>query len=492
MQARRFPDARVLVSAGLPRENQLPKIALGQAKGALDVTGLVTRIRTTTSLVQPNGTFEIGCTFEGLKRAIPQLTETRSLNRVVVPENFVSISFDAGIQGSKMTEELQGPITRVSECTAVGPDGQPTREIVLTGENWGKLLVRHEIPAHLFTAFLQGDEEIVYREDRGAMLGGAVGRICERLFHAVFVEPLQPLQLALKQLFVIDIDESLFLGSAGELELDSVWTLNGRFWNALRGLADEPWNELFAYYDPAWIPQGPGDGLVEITAGHPLQTQAPRPAFVIRLRRRPFDRERWKALPTVEIRDDEILRQDVGLSDHERVNWVIVEPSSILRATAEEHLDYIDYQSQRFDEEDAERHGAHLFKRTTAYVDDEILEDPAEHKRLAAGEGVTYSRLDDRARRLWEWNAINHRLWSGVFVLAGRTDIRPGMRIRNQREVSSTFVKEESERRDYYVEQKIQDYRVASRRFLTHVAVTRGQPVDGFLTPHVDGKRRAA
>lgn len=488
MQARRFPDARVLVSAGLPRENQLPKIALGQAKGAIDISGLVTRIRTTTSLVQPNATFEIGCTFEGLQRAIPELAEKRSLNRVLVPENIVSISFDAGVTGSTMTEQLQGTITRVSECTAIGEGGQPMREIVLSGESWGKLLVRHEIPAHLFTAFLQGQEELVYREDKGAMLGGPVGTICQRLFDAVFVSPLQPLQLHLKDLFVIDIDQSLFEAAAGVLELDSVWTLNGRFWNALRGLADEPWNELFAYYDPAWVPQGPGDGL-RVILPEPTATGAPaaRPAFVIRLRRRPLDKERWKALPTIEIRDEEIVRPEVALSDHERVNWVIVEPSSLLRATAEEHLDYIDYQSQRFDQEDAERHCAHLLKRTTCYVDEEVLEDPAEHARLAAGTGVTYTRLDDRARRLWEWNAINHRLWSGVWVVAGRTDVRPGFRVRNQREASAYFVKEESERRDYYVEQMIQDFRVIGRRFFTHLAITRGQPVDGFLEPWVDG-----
>lgn len=491
MQRAHFPDARVLVAPGLPRENQLPKIALGQAKGAIDLSRLVTRVRTTKTLAQPNGTFEIGCTFEGLKKAVPELTDVRSLNRILVPENFVSISLDAGVQGSAMTEVMQGPITRVAECTGLSDRGEPQREIVLCGEDWGKLLVRHEIPAHLFTAFLQGQEELVYREEQGAVLGGTVGGICQRLFQAVFIEQTQPLQLELKKLFVIDIDKSLFETIAGEIEVDSIWTMQGRFWNALRGLADEPWNELYAYYDPAWVPQGPGDGLRVILPGEPGAPQ-PRPAFVIRLRHRPFDEARWKALPMREIPDAEILRAEMALADHERVNWVIVEPAAILRALAEEHLDYIDYQSQRFDEESAEAHGAQLLRQTTNYVDDELLKDPAEHARLARGEGVTYTRLDDRVRRLWEWNAINHRLWSGVWVVAGRPDLQIGQRIQNQQQPSPYFVHEESERRAYYLEQLVHDYRVVGRRFHSHLGLTRGQPVNAFLKPLVDGLRRAA
>jgi len=469
------PRCNVLVVPGLVRgaepgqENQLPQ-------QPVDLSSHLLRARTMKSLEGPNGTFELVFTFAGLDTASMPFggvtIDRRALSEVLVPENMVQVAFDQGIPGSEITTVMQGTITKVFAKTTIDASGRPRREIIVTGEDWGKLLVEHDLPVHLFTTFIQGGREPVERALKKLSVIGAVGRVCEDLFTSVFRDQLGDIPtftLGLRDLYAIDIEPELFDQARGYIYADGVWMRQGKFWNALRGLADEPWNELYADWDD----------LIR--------------KFVIRLRRRPFEPDLWEALPVRTVTDDELLYVETTLTDHERVNWVLVVPSGLIHSTTDQSLDFLTFLVRRFDREDAEAHGARLLKRQSAFVDypggrngATLLNDPEEQARLAGGSGRVFTNLDRRVRQLWDWFAINHRLRCGTWVCSGRPDIHIGERVANQREPSASFVNTEDARRTYYVEKVIHDY-VEGHHFFTHLALTRGMPLDEFILPAVDG-----
>lgn len=511
----RRPDVRVLLSPGLPRENTLPKAAVGGGLGAIDITAAVTRARTCKVLRSPNGTWEIGCTFAGLDELTAgALTDTRALSTAAVPQNLIDIAFSAGVPGSELQTVMQGPITSI-RAREVPTRRGPQRGITISGEDWGGLLVHHQIPAHQFTAYLQGHGELVTRAGFGALLQGPVGRVCKNAFEAIFVNRLQPLQLQFQKgrmlegpplpgavhdsdangLYLIDVDEGLFQPEAGNTIQGSIWHRQGSLWTALKGLADEPWNELFADYDPAYVRQGPGDGLERIPPGEGAATPAPH--FFVRLRHRPFDQRRWEQLETHVVADAELLFQEQSLADDERVNWILVELSQI-KANTEHDLNLASYMIRRFDQVDAERAGARLLRLATPYCDlpggrsgESLARDPDEQNRFMGGAGRLFELGDDRATRAWNMFAINHRLTRASWVIPLRPEIRIGHRVSNQREPSPWFVRQEATRRTHYVEQVVHDWVRGNERATTHLGLTRGMPLDEFLIPAVDGKAAA-
>lgn len=498
----RRPDVQVLLSPGLVRENRLPKAGVGGGLGAIDITPAVTRVRTCKGIGSPCGSWEIGVSFAGLDEITGgALSDKRSLSTLVVPGNFVSIAFDAGIPGSRMTTVMQGPVVRRPRRERLGERG-PQRDLTMRGEDWGGLLVHHQIPAHQFTASLQGAGELSFREDMGAFLQGTVGDVCKKAFDAIFVKRVGPLQLMFQKdrtgggdgLYLIDIDKGLFQPEAGNTIQGSIWHRQGSLWTALKGLADEPWNELYADYDPAYVRQGEGDGLERIEPGTGAAT--PEPHFAIRLRRRPFDKERWAVLPEHIIPDAELLHQDDDLSDCERVNWVLVELSQI-HANTEHDVNLMSYMIRRFDKVDAEISGARLLRLATPYCDlpggrsgESLARDPDEQIEFNAGRGRLWDLADDRATRAWNMFAINHRLAAASWVVPLRPELRIGHRASNQAAPSAWFVKEETERRTYYIEQVVHDWVRGAERATTHLGLTRGMPLGEFLTPAVDGKVR--
>ena len=488
------PVHQVLLSAGLPRENRLPKAAVGRGLGAIDISGLVKRIRTIKTIGQPNGTFELGLTFQSLKDAIPALTETRAMNMLAVPQNLCEISLGGGVKGRELTSVMQGVVTRVYERTALSEDGEPQREVVLAGEDWGNILANHELPAHHFSARIQGDVKRLYAEDtNGILLTGTCGDVNQRLYDAIFVKRTQALQLKTNQVFALDIDKSLFGAARGYIYQGDIWSRQGRFWTTLRSLADEPWNELSAQWNPEWVPQGPGDGLEIIPKlVAPSTEEGSQRKFVIRLRRRPFDKERWNALPTHTVTDDELRYHEAALADDERLNWIGVDPLHLMRVAGEQNLDFINYTYSRYDLDDAEAHGARRRRFPTAYGDmpsgrGTLLTDPQELENLAHGEGEAAKLYQDRVQFVWDAYNINHRLYRASWVVRGRPEIRVGDRVANQRDPSAYFVKEETERRVYYVETVVQDL-LEGHHYFTHLGLTRGQKLDTFVTPWVDGR----
>jgi len=415
---------------------------------------MVVRVRTSKALGSPIGTFEIGLTFRGLTEF-----NRSSLNKVLVPDNMVLIAFDKGTADSTLENVMEGYVTKVFERTTVSDSGKPEREIVVTGMDAGKFLARHEIPALAVSARLWGRGEEAARALVDAVIaGGTVREVATKVFH--LLSRLSQIKAATGGAIELFIDPSIDrLG--GYTVHENVWIRFGKFWNVLHGVVDWPWNELFADFQPA-------DSPYSFLGAE---------QFMVVLRRTPFDQEDWDKLPVTTIRDHELRYADTALSDDERVNLVYPVVAG-MAAVMDGSADALACLYSLFDSASMKAHGTQPFhdraSSTYANTSDDLKRNEQAQEQFMKGQGVIAELVKLRGKILWRWFSINHLLFKGSWVVKGDPHIHIGTRVENQREPSDYFVVEEGDRRQYYVEQVIQDFNVRARSYFTHLAVTRG------------------
>lgn len=428
---------------------------------AVDITPMVKRVRTRKDIGQPVGTFEIALTF----RSLDEFNRS-SLNKILVPDNLVLIAFDKGTRTSTLRNVMEGFVTRPFARTTVGNDGKPQREIICTGWDAGKFLVRHEIPPQAIMARLWGRDEEKAREALGAQLAaGTVTQLTKNTFR--LIADFSQIQAATQGAIGLFVDPSVER-MGGQAINEQIWLRYGKFWNLLRGVVDEPWNEIWADYDPMGIQFGPE-------------------RYVIIVRRKPFDEEDWRKLPVRVLRDHEIRYHDTALSDDERVNVIFPMIGGAL-STGDGFADQLAALYAISDADSMARHGTQPYqdRSESIYVNlpgpvGGLMDDEVEQEKLLAGGGDLQELLTRRGQALWDWYSPNHLLHKGSYIIMGDPDLKIGMRVQDQAEPSDYFVIEEGERRQYYLEQVIQDFVIASRSYTTHLAVTRGQPLGGLI-----------
>lgn len=503
----RRPRCQVLVGGGTAQEGTLATrreedTARGFFKATHDITPHVRRARTAKFLQSPAGVFELGLTFRDLDEI-----DAASLNQVLVPDNLVELKFDPGLPSTTLKTTMRGWIVAVRQKTTIGGNGRPNREVVVTGQDSGKFLLRHEIPGHLLTAFVMGDRELAHRLAKGITFGGTAGQILQTIFQKLLVD-LLPSPVVLREGIRLLTHPDLWpAGTPGRsadaltsyLSVTSVWERNGKFWNVFREYLDAPWNEAFgdyvddidaqfgAYKDSRTArDQEIEEELIAggVRAGAPVSgaiADARPPGYCVIARPQPFSKETWDRLPTTVVRDDELRLEDIRLSDDERINLVRVATSGKHAAASDYLHDAVIHQTVHFSKESMNRHGAQGLSPSTLYTDlDGGHQDAAAQRDLAAGRGSIADAVRGRARRLWDWYSVNDKLWKGTWVLAGNPGIRIGQRAANQSDASTFFTPGEYRRGCYYVERVVQDY-VDGSHFFTHLGLTRGQPLGGFV-----------
>lgn len=472
---RRAPSVEVIAGPGTAAETKITT--------KVPITSTVLRVRTTKALASPAGAFQVICSFE-----VPA-GQSLPLNQLLVPGNTVDIRLDAGLPDSTLETVMLGWITAVEESVQLDQRGRPMRNVVLTGQDMGKFFLRHDLPGHMLTGYIMGDKEITQRLDAGLFISGLVGDVLRKLFRSVF-ETLTPTPLQVLEEGQLLTDP--VLDGEGKdallswLSIDSIWTAHGKFWNTFRQYADLPWNEVFGDY----IPDPKESSLKDYKLERPKQTTTlgadGGAGYYLIARRVPFDQERWDALPTTQLFDDEIKMQRLRLSDDERVNLVLVQPFGRgTRIASDQPFEGACMRSLYWDKDSTQRHGTQSFITSTIYSDlgGTAHLDPTAQRQFSGGDGPITDPVRQRARLLWGWHSVNHRLRKGTLVVAGNPHIRIGERVRHAG--GGYHGTEASPTMTAYVEQVVQDFAVGSH-YLTHLAVTRAS--DRFPEADYEGK----
>lgn len=488
----RRPQHQVLIGPGTPVETKLTQ--------TIDISSLVRRVRTVKSLASPVGTFEIGCTFQTVDGSAASFPSQVALGQLLVPDNVVTIRLSAGVDGTPLETVMIGYITGVQVHTTVNPDGQVVREIVVSGQDAGKFLITHDVPYFKLTARLMGEAEAGKRLAEGALLltGSSIAEVLRTIFLGSFLRFLPRPRIVAQEVALLT-HQSLETGGGSEfgsfLGSSGFWMHNGKWWTLFRSYLDEPWNEAFGDTIPDVLTRFPAFNVVpaDTAAGEPVRdasgavrgaigTQKSVPYFIV-VRPQPFDRATWETLATTTVRDAEIRLEQVRLGDEERVNLIMASPRGHFMSGADGAADWLMFDTIQYDSDSAERHGVRVGRRAETIYSDlgGAHQDRAIAEAATQGDGILWATLKQRARKLWNWLSINHRLWKGTWVIAGNPRVRIGTCVENEAAPGSGALPEsEYTRRRYYVEQVVQDL-LDGAHYLTHVGITRGQALGTFV-----------
>lgn len=220
----------------------------------------------------------------------------------------------------------------------------------------------------------------------------------------------------------------------------------GSIWNFIESARNQPFHEIFVdtrssseFNSVVRSPARQGGGGVVFG-----DDSAKIGVF---MRSTPFSPPDWKALPTHDVLDKDIIKRSIGRSDHEHYNMFRVHPKIDLLGNSFATDAYI---PPKFNIKELERYGLSFLDVSFEgmFEDDQQLELTE-----------VSSKLTDL---LQSWYSNNHKLESGTFVLKGNGNYRIGQRIRHVR-------------RDmvYYIEGVTQSFQNFGK-WQTTLSVTRG------------------
>jgi len=351
----------------------------------------------------------------------------------LAPNDIISIELAAG-NGTALQFVLVGLIDRVARGMHYDEDGSPHRCIIVSGRDFGKLLIDIQLGWDLSGVkklMDYGTESIVsawlprYLNQRGTP---------------------QELIAWLLQLFAEQIPGAIYPKYINsKIDTDDTWVtydptmvgLRGtNAWSAMKRLENAPYNILTT------------------------KTEADGKFFVV-LERTPINENGKLARSTYHlITTRDIIGEDIGKCDHERVNLLCLWPPSfktITNGVLEIALAYSD--TTRYSESSPLINGFTTKIIEPMYVPKSFWitekEDPAD-----------LDGIKERLDLFWAWYKDNHEYESGSYSIHGRPEIQPGDGLIH-REDDLQFL----------IEQVTHSYTVFPRvEFVTSLQVTRGQP----------------
>ena len=382
-----------------------------------DISALVTGIRTSKTVDQPSGSFFID-------------TIECDLYKTVVPNDVILIEFDAG-DGNGFVPDMLGVVSRASRGLSHQDNGSPVYTCQLSGQDFGKLLSLHDC----------GADMALVTENDGATLAVRLSE-GNYQFTGCANENLK------------DILDNLFFGQLGwttnfmttSFSSNDTWQTknvsisqkSGSVWSAMKNLANEPWNVLFT------------------------QTTK-RGKFEVCLKRRPIKVDDtglldFDLIDKHEIADSILFREDMGVGDADRINYISFE--NYVNSFGSQGQALVFMRFNRHDAGSINIHGFCPFRPKTNYVPPLLQE---KHQNSGAGpENI----IRDRTNAMWNWYRRNHTYESGSIQLAGDPNIK----------IMSGIVLTERGKQ-YLVEGVSHNYQISpmGTSFVTSLNLTRGQ-----------------
>jgi len=365
-------------------------------------------------------------------------------------DDVITIELDAG-GGSGLVPVMLGLVDRVA-VTRQARSNSPLRQVKICGQDMGKLLVKHDIGWDISGAQSQlsvekqdgaGVEVITNYLSRIKLMTGTPGELVAQLYR-IFWDDIE-IQPAINLSITTDDDWQLWDPTLQYLKGTSVWY-------AMLRLSHFPWNMLSADTDTKDIDK-----------------------FTITLERQPINSlgfldRAGKRLHTIE--DHEIINDDLGVSDVERINLLCYWPD-LYKYAPNMSVEIVMASKDLTCVEDLKEKRTHNLVKHHGYnaktIEDHFVPPAVESGQDKEKETAMLSSAIPRTETYWNWNKNNHLLKSGTMQVHGRPDIRSGHVLLVRQDGTDRYT-------EYLVEQISHQYSVDPvPEFVTCLAVTRGQ-----------------
>lgn len=363
---------------------------------------------------------------------------------VLEPDQLVTIEMDAG-NGAGFFPVMCGLIDRKSRVTQNGLP--PQRAVKVSGRDMGKLLETHDVAFDIVAynrsiaaqdGTLKDQPAALTRIFNPQMSMGTPSSILNAAFEICIS---QMLETAQRIAFVSDCQDSFQMCQPNLMTSQGV-----SFWHYAQQVEHSPFNVLTT--DTARADVNSFMMLLEQTPFHPVSGRVDRPS------------SRWHTINETEITDE-----DLGVSDHERINLVSYQPAIYLYAkvaTADVMMSHADL--TRLDTESVGLHGlsSHVFRDYFTPAEMDGLSDADQARQFAA-----LNTASGAAEILWNRYRENHTHESGTLTVHLRPDIRVG---------DGLLICRGSKYTEYLIEQVIHQGTFNPKpQFVTTLHLTRGQ-----------------
>lgn len=407
-----------------------------------DVSDDLISLSTNKAYGRAAGTWQIMLTYKTVTDAAGKQGR---YNELITPDDTITIELDAG-DGNGMKAVMLGLVDRVSVVRMGG--NNPQRQVKISGQDMGKLLVKHDIgwdiagfnlkTAESGDSTNESQDRQLNRQFDATLTTGTPPSLISKLFKQTFTDVL-PIWAPK---FLLDITSK----DGWMLWNPPILTLQGcSIWAALTHCMHEPFNVL-------------------TTETRDTKT------FVVTLEEQPItDEGQLKRDDNRKhtIFDADIISDDVGICDAERINLLFYKPEFYLSAAgmtvavAMAHPDLV-----RYHEDSIKNHGYCPKTIQDQFVPPEVVVD---------GPPTTASWMQTAktaVAKLWSWFQFNHTYWSGMFQLHLRPDIKAGDGL--IQDIGA------GKKKEYLIEQVAHQYVVWPQPiFVTTLHVTRGQDYVG-------------
>ncbi len=383
--------------------------------GMEDITDQVKRIQITQSINQPAAMFNIS------------LLPTRDRNGSswyyrLSPMDYVSIAFARHPKNFKtLPPVLRGFVDNVNENVMVDPTtGAPVRTYNLAGRDYGKIFQIAQIYYLVFEA-----QAIMYQSRMNAAykvpFSGSPCEIMKSLYEIGY-QQLQAVQTTYKTIPLLS-----WKGNSDILGIIEMYTANsydGNVWGLMKHIQNAPWNELFIqeleqptliFRQTPWLDPSKPDQQIYVQGA---------------------DSTYGQTLQYIDLTPDDIIQFDITRSDAETRNYFFTRPvTSGLYDQAFEQMAVVGmsglgslnsnpYYIPATDEYAGQnRYGFRYFEQASEYFNYVPGMTPSQFDTNAPSWVQFAQKLNENLQKAM---ARNSALESGMFVLKGNENIKPG------------------------------------------------------------------
>ena len=389
------------------------------------------------------GTWQVMLTYRIVKDGL-------RYHELIQPDDMITIELDAG-DGSGLKPVMMGLVDRASRVRQIGADGRPVRQVKLSGQDMGKLLMVHDIGWDIKKEELkltkQPDDQAgppvakpmrdISRKYNEAIQTGTTEKMIANLFEYTFMQPMPDVARYFQKRFNTD--------DIWKLNMPNMYNLRGvKLWEAMKQVEHRPYNMLTTDTD----------------------TKEPDKFWIV-LEKQPIkdtgklNRDGDK-LHTID--ETQIIGDDIGVSDAERINFLFYNPAQTNYAV-DMGVDVLSVHPEltQHDPDSIKLHGYCLKTFTDNFV------PPSTTNICQTPDGGSLHEMAKLTKLYWNWFKDNHTYESGSFHLHIRPDIRAGNGLLVKQVDTDTY-------KEYLIEQVAHQYVVWPQpQFTTTLHVTRGQ-----------------